>query len=736
MLPTAYANEFISADLLEQIYLLRASSLDHFDLTPLRTCLGNARLNRLCHHDAIQAKPVNNGVSEKEFQALLVGVGLVFSDDVRELWAELRDETQERVRHLSMQQTKNLRATILNDDADQDPAVIDQLMEILIPVNDIETLMPTDITYQDKSQTTKTCGQGYLGLQAIVWTLNRCRLLRQNTADADQVLEYCYQLYSKRLVDLEPPTGVMIAHPQGWYVNFDPIYGTYPDNHGTNVLTGGHYIMPLKAMTQGLMNGLLCRGTRVQMKATDHFAACAENLRTCQGAQIKLALDPIQELLSEPARGFIKDASQPVRIIGMSLGGAHAARLAIAFYEKVHECILIASVGLDRPSLDYYATVVNQSDLAFIPIVKIIANPLDNVPFLGNGHLGLNCDSTKIQINITWLSLEENNNVNWPEAFIELTLPPVKSALRNTNISAAHTLVEYQYPVCFRRTVNNQDHPLVVNLMLNNASDRRARFEESRRVITQKLPFGDEFEFVRTLQNDFHPTQDDRLKQALKVHQEQFKALRRFNLDEVSPVEYQQRAALHRWWPTRDCILPKRFGHLVRRFAALQNHASLNAWLSHYAALLQKRPLGTRTKDKAGQISQHSEFHKIVNEADDQHCSPQSLFQRLIQLEMIDGGQTCLIELIATPRTGAWSETRFAKGFDTLLTDFPVLKAYEQLLRQVVVLKKKMDSLIDQGKIQESDQIRDLLTAVSVHVDQIGHDAERFSMPSINSMSL
>lgn len=453
------------------------------------SCFGHARLQRISQLHQIDLMHLTIDA----IAVLFSGLANVTITDLKELYNEIISDF-DHVRYLNTEQMQQLRV-LLKDEEEHflnfnqlNKVHVDALMFVLIPFSSLEDIFLRKSPTLDPKA--KICGKNSIGLAELAYINNYLRLCNDLTP-----LERM-MFYAKRLTDREPPIGLIIPHELGYYEVRSIIYGNVNEADRVGAFfEGGAYVTALKAITpkvSGFSNMLLFRGTRINKHAQDTMKTVFDNCRKAQGSDGAMQVfHRIYDLVND--RTF-SEPNELFCVLGMSLGGAHAARIAIAFYDRVQRFELVSPVGLDDPSLDYYA--VKNTQLPFTPHLIRVVEIEETVPHLGDGHLGRGC--TNLLIDLYGIECSPHSEQIedemrfiikkgvWPDTYFTQAQGTVSaftklvSSLGDTHIRNAFEITK---PIIYH--VTHEDKVLVEQLLTNH-QDSRSYTEKFRSAL---IPF-------------------------------------------------------------------------------------------------------------------------------------------------------------------------------------------------------------------------------------------------------
>ena len=442
----------------------------------LPSIIGHKRYERLLTRKYVKV----HKETPKYLDALVLGMADVRFEDLAELFAELKNNTNETVRHLDVADTAKMKTLIEPHDIYKPlpKAVIDALMYVLVPVETIEDIFLNE----DKPVVTNGSHVAQENLSAISVLMLYSHYLR--LAENVTVPEYWFIL-GKRIIDREPRVGTILPHPNGYYVVIKNISADNAQSV-TDILRGGAYIVacePMSTIGEDFRPLLFCRGTRVSLEAVSVQRTWADNLRACQGADgIILDFDRVRGLLNIPAW-----QGQSLWIGGMSLGGGHAQRLCLALLSigvPVAELFVVSGIGLEMLSLRWFKhlEMKPQKIHYFIDIE-------DPTFLLGDGHLGYDCPNQDIDL---WCISPSDHNEE-PDTFLkvfsEIHAYSERSYIENIKrlflgLANDHATYRLWYEMAEKPHVlyfNKTNYPEILDYLMDNTIGDKKWLEASRR---------------------------------------------------------------------------------------------------------------------------------------------------------------------------------------------------------------------------------------------------------------
>lgn len=459
----------------------------------LEKVFGKERLLRLGKRSYVNIDPAllekHDPLTKEQISSLFIAAADVVWEDITALYDELKSN-REKILYLSEEETANLRGKLnLNQNSPEglSKTELDILMNVLVPFEQAEDIfLGEKIKLDDKA---KSCGKGLLGHKetAYINTYLRCK---KDLTFAERAVKI-----GKRITDREPDPGTVIPDEHGYWVVQTPIFGTEKTSMG-GLFEGGAYVIPLKAVSSkspDFRSCLLCRGTRGNPRAQDFYKTFFDNLRYDQGSDgVIQTYDRVKALVSNPEKGFVTQVDEPLFVMGMSLGGGHAARYAVALFNQVTKTILVCPIGLDDYTLEIYRQMVlNQAADPERAIIRVFDID-DLVPHLGNGHLGRNCPAEKCRQELYCLEQVKDENDaqmlegQWPAYGV---MPAVQSqphlltlAQLNTALSKIHVKDKFDDGPVRVYHLSSQDAQLKqqIDQIQDNRHDDRQYFELAR----------------------------------------------------------------------------------------------------------------------------------------------------------------------------------------------------------------------------------------------------------------
>lgn len=245
----------------------------------------------------------------------------------------------------------------------------------------------------------------------------RIRVLYELAHNHEMTHDQWVTLVAKQLTPLEVSPGTMVR-------GYD---GTWYTVHST-VSASGSYATFLKVVGDNPENKpaiVLYRGTHPTPIACEGFNGVVEDIRPDIGTQgIINSYDQLEKRLTDPEEGFIQPG-QSVWVMGMSLGGTHAQRLATLFPDIVRKVSLVSSPGIDEATCDLYAEVVaaaaGEQEGVEPPSIEMLIDADDITDSMGQMHLGAHCADEHVNLRVTLYDPDLSRDVD--EVVAERRMP-------------------------------------------------------------------------------------------------------------------------------------------------------------------------------------------------------------------------------------------------------------------------------------------------------------------------
>lgn len=412
-------------------------------------------------------------LTKREIKKLFVGVADVRGEDLEQLFREIK-LAPFRLRHLNPHQTADLfrRFEGKSKLRELDKADYDALYAVLIPFSKIEHIflnkVPRILPHSDRSDS-------YRGRKNRVFLLEEMR----RNPHLDEL--FWEVRMAKRIIHDALPKGVLIPHPLGYF-----------EKHAL-IKKGGSYKLLFNVPGNFSLSPLAAYlSTRTSFSTFQAIESKMEDFRCNIGAKgVKSTFNETQRYFRDPHLGFIKKRNEKISLLGMSLGGAHAQRDACLFLDRVEKLTTVCSAGIDKRTYQWFAKATQF--LSSSLHVKHIIEEDDMIPHVGDGHLGIGCDSSKVYVEHNTLAPE--NPQGGQAAFSRrISVPRKQADAMRVFLKAfigAHRRETTSLPHRIWK-IDNHTSPDRINRILNNASDpKRNSWEKWRIRVSTGLP--DEF---------------------------------------------------------------------------------------------------------------------------------------------------------------------------------------------------------------------------------------------------
>ncbi len=366
----------------------------------LYTIFGRKRIHRTCDRWKINLDDKISGnmpFTKRELEIIFAASCEVFKRDLQELLKEVHSSLS-TIRFLDTKDMEKLAELNLPRTLDECEKVhIDALMTILIPFNKIKDIfLNTPPPYQIGDL--KSAELTWEGLRDRVYTYETMR--RMNFRDYLWVL-----LMAKGLASREPPLGAIVIHKYGYYENFELIQ------------QGGAWKYLFKHFGkkhEKVLNLVLFRGTRFPKSVGDTwnrvFETVQEDLRSCIGSKgPTMTYDISKKLYYKKSYGFVDSENEPLRGIGISVGGTHLLREIALFPGKFLIANPVRCTGIDPETDEHFAHSLESLQLYKKPVIKYFIEDFDVVDEMGEVRLGAACKADHLRIKFIITGL-------WPES--------------------------------------------------------------------------------------------------------------------------------------------------------------------------------------------------------------------------------------------------------------------------------------------------------------------------------
>lgn len=336
---------------------------------------------------------------------IFVAAGEVTLKDFQELFDEIKDPEQDRIRYYDREMSKSLRELYRKQNTlgQCSHEQLKRLHKLLCPFAKVEEVFLHKLPIQP----TGFLENAVMGMQKRVYVYNMIQ--RLSAEDPLWALTV-----AKELTGRSPPLDVLIPHKDGYFQNMH------------NITDGGARIYFLKSIGSGskkVMNQLLFQGT---------VLTCRKSIRDVMNVQmgslgIQKNYNELSSYLHDPEKGFVSSVDEQVGVIGVSLGGVQAMRAKILFGKKIERVVVVCSPGLDRPSAELYKKVKSVQDIAKFTYVFEEGDHIDE---FGETRLGANLDQNEVELDFYTITKEKTETVrsNQEKAVSKdiTLLPPVR----------------------------------------------------------------------------------------------------------------------------------------------------------------------------------------------------------------------------------------------------------------------------------------------------------------------
>lgn len=282
-----------------------------------------------------------------------------------------------------------IKVRVWNFGKNESPALI-KLKEPIKPFN-------FDSMHYDRAASSGKGPVGQAEKAAILWKHHEDVLNDQdNEQDREKGLLRDVEMLTSRYADREMEIGAIVHLKDGEY---------FVDRQFAEK---GALVSVLKGR-EGQAPKIVCRGTATRRSATEGYASALNDV------SIQIGQLGVQSIWPDLKSYLQENKIQKVEVLGKSLGGGQAQALAVLLEGQgivVEHLITFASVGvgkevnhiflneiLEKRQKPFKMTVVrNGGSHAEIEV--------DYIPFIGGVHLGAGASAEKMQANVYYLALE------------------------------------------------------------------------------------------------------------------------------------------------------------------------------------------------------------------------------------------------------------------------------------------------------------------------------------------
>jgi hypothetical protein len=467
---------------LPKLYLKR-------DYTSITQLFGKERIQRLALRYSENQLEINlekikkrGYVSDEEFEILFIASSDVRKEDCEDLLKLINDIDTKTIFHLSEEETVKLRQNFLGARINSlSKEELEQFMDVLSPLKG-----PEDLVFHKHLDIPDICpdsGKRLEGIRERVYLQQELRFLCKETDNSHsnkQLLQWASTI-GKRINNREPPQGVLIPSPKGYYAVHQTLTGE------------GAYVILLKTFTKkenGFVNTLSCRGTRVQKSATEAFGTVRDDMRRQVGAKGIVAIEKeLNAYLTDVQKGFIDDEKEGFDVIGFSLGGATSQLITALHPLRVNILISICGASLSKDIAENFnRQLQDRDDNHPIRIIHLI-DAGDPVHATGKVKLGWNAPKDKAHVQFYGLITGGNHVENKTNDQILKSFkrpPSAFGALKHffVNIKGPHVQNAFGMDDYVIVCVDNQSQQDKINEIFHNKKFDKVGFRifERRRV--------------------------------------------------------------------------------------------------------------------------------------------------------------------------------------------------------------------------------------------------------------
>lgn len=422
-------------------------------------------------------------VTREDIHKLFVGLGHVFKEDMIQIFADIQTP-RARYLHLPPEELARLKRQFAGKRfVDLAKVDLDEIYKVAVPFTNVATMFFNHPPQKDRSGHNK--GGDFWEVRDVVyfseWIRRGALVLDARTHLADY-----YSL--KQLLGPFTPHGLVIPSVDGY---------RYVWRKDDNAMVRAIFLQTL-TQRQGpnFDNQIALLSTQFWSNAKRKWGGWTEDLRLCMGSQaIITKFEEWKRLLTPAEKGFLRNGRQGIEVIGYSLGGVQAQRLAAALLPLniVKKLTVVCSPGVDDATAEWYRK--HCQGFSTSPEIHVVRNRGDSIGELGDQMLGAGCDNAFCEILVPWDVLD-------PKMTVESVLQErVESAVCWLwgiisiiwSLFAAHREEFLYRGSCSFQTTARASSNAFINKGLG--------YEEAR----QMVAFGKKDEFIKFL-HDLYPT--------------------------------------------------------------------------------------------------------------------------------------------------------------------------------------------------------------------------------------
>lgn len=432
---------------------------------------GQKRLSRFDKKHTLQLEDNQKVFVRGDVRKVFVSSGEITVDDLQELFSELKDISQNRLRFFSERETDRLRLEYhpfkALGDCPQDK--VDRLVQILSPFAKIEHLFVHNLPLQYVNMWSEN---EWINQQKRVYTYHMIKPL--------DIKDPLWALYvAKELSSRDIPPSALVPHSHGYHYNFQFIR------------KGGerkYFMKVFSTTTEKTKSYMLYQGT---------VPFCSESRRNVMHPQFGTpgplaTYNETHALLHNPDRGFVQSEDEQVDVVGMSLGGAQAQLAKLLYGKKIREVTTVCSPGLDKASLLLYKMIM-QGKTYQDKFVYIFEND-DLLDGFGAGRLGHAVDPSKAKIDV-YVRSSGSGRYTYSESFwIRLSQILVSSFASHLKpvIDTDTRLTKYS-------NENAEDKKAIQEALMHSKSQRDPKWDKFRRTWSKRLGYDNKRDFLKVV---------------------------------------------------------------------------------------------------------------------------------------------------------------------------------------------------------------------------------------------
>ena len=460
-----------------------SSKIHHSTTEYFSKIFGKKRLEQIARRAGVSLTckaTLGQEMTKSDLERLFAQSAEIYHEDLVDLFQEIKTTTGP-IRFLSQEESDDIRKQFRCNNSLDDCTneALNTLFSILIPFENIQHIFLNrapkfDLPCLDSGQT-------FLGLQERVYIYEHMR--RNTFSDSAWMMKM-----AKKLADREIPKDVVFPSPKGGFLK------VHETVHG-----GGAFIYFLKHIGNKASdenNMLFCRGTRGIPTATGWLFSLVEDLRFELGGHgPQKTYEKVKALVTDPALGFIKEQQDTIAGYGMSLGGAHIARIAVLLKGKLNNVHIIAGPGIDEDTAQIFKDW-RQSDQETHFRIHHWIEADDIVDQFGDVMLGHECDPkhTEVHVHIvTPSNPPEHNELSLEEQLREIGKKRIFPEPPFSYAKAIHVFLNALLGPHIRNTLekertithlSNESHPEIVKQILGHTGPLYdKRWEEMRKLV-------------------------------------------------------------------------------------------------------------------------------------------------------------------------------------------------------------------------------------------------------------